>query len=218
MNNLIEGLTVKEKKDLMTQLETELKSAETKKKESIGVYKEMVDEFVSDNVDRLMELTKETNRKVSKIREASYILKDLKEELYGENDQTSHTYTLSDGSASIRIGYNTVISFDGTESAGVEKIKNYIVGLAEGGENQEKLKEMVFTFLKPDAKTKMLNPSKIIELSKLKPKFNSATFDEGLDIIFDAQILGKTSSFVRGFKYIQIDEKTRVKKRFNFRI
>lgn len=123
------------------------------------------------------------------------------------DDLESHTSTLDDGTASITIGYNINIGFDGTESAGVEKIKDFINSLATEEDNVLKLSAAVNTFLQPSAKTGMLNPTKIIQLSKLKDKFNDSRFDEGIDIIFKAQHKRKNSMYVSGWKYIDIDGK-----------
>jgi hypothetical protein len=129
----------------------------------------------------------------------------MKAEIYGleKNAQDSHTSTLADGSASITIGYNVTIGFDGTESAGVEIIKEFISSLATDDENVKRLSKMVNTFLKPNAKTGMLNPSKIIELSKLRDEFNNERFSEGIDIILNAQQRRQNSMYVSGWKFIE---------------
>ena len=143
-------------------------------------------------------------------------IKALKAEVYGVeiNDQDSHTSTLKDGSASITIGYNVSIGFDGTESAGVEKIKEFISSLADDNDKVKKLSKMVNTFLKPNVKTGMLNPSKIIELSKLRDEFNDERFNEGLDIIFNAQQRRQNSMYISGWKFVQVDG---VPKKLEFR-
>ncbi|MCH4831607.1 hypothetical protein E5F92_002430 [Flavobacterium columnare] len=76
---------------------------------------------------------------------------------------------------------------------------------------------MVNTFLKPNAKTKMLNPIKIIELSKLREDFKSEEFNEGLEIIFNAQQRRQNSMYVSGWKFIQIDGLTK-KLEFRFTV
>ena len=134
-------------------------------------------------------------------------IKELKADVYGTkiNEQDSHTSTLEDGSASITIGWNVSIGFDGTESAGVEKIKEFISSLSTDDENNKKLSAAVNTFLKPNAKTGMLNPAKIIELSKLKSEFNDERFNDGLDIIFNAQQRRQNSMYVSGWKIVELE-------------
>jgi len=84
-------------------------------------------------------------------------------------------------------------------------IKSYINSLATDDENVKKLAKMVNTFLKPNAKTGMLNPVKIIELSKLRDEFNSEKFNEGLEIIFNAQQRRQNSMYVSGWKFIDVN-------------
>lgn len=77
---------------------------------------------------------------------------------------------------------------------------------------------MVNTFLKPNAKTGMLNPSKIIELSRLKDEFNDERFNEGLEIIFNAQIRRQNSMYISGWKFIKTEEGQPKKVEFRFTV
>lgn len=170
-------------------------------------YKECSEEFVHRNIDFWISHQSATEEAIKKLYQDFEALKNLKAAAYGEkvNDFDSHTSTLPDGSASLTIGYNVTISFDGTESAGVQKIKNFIASLADDSEKVQKLTKMVNTFLRPNVKTGMLNPAKIIELNKLRDEFASDEFNEGLDIIFAAQHRRQNSMYVSGWKYITLD-------------
>lgn len=203
----IAELTEEQKKALREQLEAEKKAERVKKEQDRKAYKDLSEEFVTTLIDSLIRHHKETESVVKKIFESYEPVRALKSEIYGVeiNKQDSHTSTLKDGSASITIGYNVTIGFDGTEAAGVEKIKNFITSLADDSDKVRKLSKMVNTFLKPNAKTGMLNPSKIIELSKLRDEFNNEEFNEGLDIIFNAQIRRQNSMYVSGYKFVEIE-------------
>ena len=203
MNTInIEMLSEVERKELLRTLAADEKAKKKQREEDKVVYKKLSEEYVKTNIDTLINF----KTSIDNIGQGLFLdyaaIKGLKAKVYGEKTQDSHTSTLSDGSASITIGYNVSIGFDGTESAGVEKIKNYISSLAANDENTLKLTKMVNTFLKPNSKTKMLNPTKIIELNRLRKEFNDSEFDEGLDIIIEAQFRRQNSMYVSGWKVV----------------
>jgi hypothetical protein len=189
-----------------------------KLKETKATYKEMAEEFVNRNIDGLVHHKEITGFLIDKTIEDFQSIKELKSEVYGVKKQDSHTSTLKDGSASITIGQNVVIKFDGTETAGVEKIKEYMKSLSDDSENAKKLGKIVDKKLKVNQKTGFLNPSAIIDLASLKDEFNSELFTEGLQIITDAQIRTVTSKYVSGYKIIPIDEERSEKLEFRITI
>lgn len=191
---------VKEAKEIAQQ--EKKKVAEDKK-----TFKELSAIFVNDNIDFWISHNALTSSAIQKLWNDFKPLQELKASVFGTkvNDQESHTSTLEDGTASITIGYNVSIGFDGTESAGVLKIKEFLSSLSTDDAKNKKLSSAVNIFLKPNVKTGMLNPSKIIELSKLKEEFNDERFDDGLQIIFDAQQKRKNTMYVEGWKIIEID-------------
>ncbi len=216
----ISKMTADERAELKRQLENEEKQAKLERKENIKAYKELQNEYVTKNIEKLLQEQRILEILVKDIFEDYKSILNMKQLVYGDKvtKQDSHTATLPDGTASITIGYNVTIGFDGTESSGVEKIKDFINSLADDSEKVQKLSKMVNTFLKPNAKTGMLNPSKIIELSKLREEFNDQRFDEGLDIIFNAQFRRQNSMYVSGWKWIEIDGQPPKKVEFRFTI
>ncbi|AUS04514.1 hypothetical protein [Pseudotamlana carrageenivorans] len=198
-------LSASDKEALMQQLANEAKAKKEKIKNDRKAYKELSCEFVTRNIDKLVHHNDITEILIETLFKDFEPIKAIKEQVYGNDPQDSHTSTLNDGSASITIGHNVTIKFDGTEAAGVSKIKEFIKSLSDGNNNENtiKLAKAVDTFLKINPKTGMLNPSKIIELSKLRDEFNDERFDDGLDIIFNAQIRTQNSMYVSGWKFIQ---------------
>lgn len=194
------------------------REARERRKADRETFKKLSEEFVNANINYLAMHQQATEKVINDLfKEYKHIL-ELKGEVYGNrvDTQDSHTSTLEDGSASITIGYNVSIGFDGTESEGVKKIRNFINSLTDTQDNDKvkKLSKMVNTFLKPNAKTGMLNPVKIIELSKLREEFGSEDFNDGIDIIFNAQVRSRNSMYVSGWKYITEDD---VPKKLEFR-
>lgn len=203
----LSDLSPEARKKLAQQLKEQNKLEKQRRDENISAFKKLSEEFVTNNIDPLVHHHEITGALIEKLWNGYKSIKELKADVYGTkiNEQDSHTSTLENGSASITIGWNVSIGFDGTESAGVEKIKEFISSLSTDDENNKKLSAAVNTFLKPNAKTGMLNPAKIIELSKLKSEFNDERFNEGLEIIFNAQQRRQNSMYVSGWKIVEID-------------
>ena len=203
----LSDLSPEARKKLAQQLKEQNKLEKQKREDNISAFKKLSEEFVTNNIDPLVHHHEITGALIEKLWNGYKSIKELKADVYGTkiNEQDSHTSTLEDGSASITIGWNVSIGFDGTESAGVEKIKEFISSLSTDDENNKKLSAAVNTFLKPNAKTGMLNPAKIIELSKLKSEFNDERFNDGLDIIFNAQQRRQNSMYVSGWKIVELE-------------
>lgn len=220
MNTIdINTLTPEQKSELAQKLKTDRLEAKKKRDSDLKTFKELSAEFVNIHIDPLVHHHEITEMLIEKLWKDYEPIRELKSSIYGVkiNNQDSQTSTLEDGSASITVGYNVTIGFDGTESAGVEKIKEFLKSLSTDEENVKKLSAAVNTFLKPNVKTGMLNPAKIIELSKLKSEFNDERFDEGLEIIMNAQQRRQNSMYVSGWKILHIDKKPR-KLEFRFTI
>lgn len=203
----IEKLSPEEKIKLENQLRQDRKTAKQQRDEDLKSFKELSTDFVNKHIDPLVHHHEITGMLIEKLWNDYKPLQAIKKQVYGVkiDNQDSHTSTLEDGSASITIGYNVTIGFDGTENAGVEKIKEFLKSLSTDEVNVKKLSAAVNTFLKPNAKTGMLNPAKIIELSKLSSEFNDERFNDGLEIIMDAQQRRQNSMYVSGWKFIEID-------------
>lgn len=202
------------------QAQKTAKAEKEQRKQDRAAFKELSADFVNQNIDLLIMHHEATKVVIDNLFKEYESILELKSQVYGTrvDGQDSHTSTLDDGSASITIGWNVSIGFDGTESEGVKKIKDFITSLSDDSENVKKLSKMVHTFLKPNAKTGMLNPSKIIELNKLREQFNNADFDEGLDIIFNAQFRRRNSMYVSGWKYVKEEGKPPRKIEFRFAV
>ena len=214
----ISKLSPEEKLALHSQILAEEKAKKEKIKETKATYKELAEEFVNKNIDGLIHHKEITDYLIDATMEDFKTIKELKAEVYGTKQQDSHTTTLKDGSASITIGQNVIIRFDGTESAGVEKIKDYMKSLSSDSENAKKLGKIVDKKLKVNQKTGFLNPSAIIDLDSLREEFNDEGFTEGLEIIKNAQIRTVNSKYVSGWKFIPIDEERTKKLEFRFTI
>ena len=215
-------LTPAQKKQMRLDLVKEDREEKQKKQGDIATLKELSNNFLKDNIDGLIKHQGDMEIVVGNIFENFDIILKLKGQVYGLDrlEQDSHTITNADGSASITIGYNVAITFDGSETAGVQKIMNYLTAISghEDNEDMRKMAETVKLLLKPSMKTKMLNPAKIIQLNQMRNTYNSPEFDEGMDIIVNAQIRQKGSSYVSGYKFIPKGENQQIKVEFRFTV
>lgn len=185
--------------DLQKQIEEKKTATAKQREENIAAYKELVDETVTKLAPQLSEFGQLQAATVVGAFAAFNEALDLKKELYGFKDtQASHTFTTRDGNASITIGHNEIIGFDGTQSAGVSKIKEFITTLTADDENRKVLAGLLETFMKPNKKGE-LNPTRVAELVAQKDKVKDELFHEGVDIIVNAQFKTRTTTFVKGW-------------------
>lgn len=208
-------LSPEEKRALLKEAAAEEKANKAKKAENTETYKQLSAEFVNRNINIFAHRQIAIEDDIQNLFKDYESIVDIKAMVYGDKvrDQDTHTSTLSDGSASITIGHNVSIGFDGTEKIGVEGIKEYISTLADDDENTTKLTKMVNILLKPN-KLGMLNPSSIVQLNGLRADLNSEKFNENLDIIEKAQIRIKSTMFVSGYKMMEVDG---IKRKLEFR-
>ncbi|WP_298307195.1 hypothetical protein [Flavobacterium sp.] len=211
-----------QKKEFLKQLKKEEKAEREKKQGDVDTLKTLSSNFLAEHIDTLVQRQQQLEELVGVIFNNFDTILKLKADIYGLKrlEQDSHTITNADGSESITIGHNVTIIFDGTETAGVQKIMNYLTAISgkEDDEDMKKMSETVKLLLKPSLKTNMLNPAKIIQLNAMRATYNSPEFDEGMDIIQAAQIRQKGSSYVSGFKLVQIGDNQTKKVEFRFTV
>ncbi len=212
-------LTPEEQQELLKQANLKAQADKEKKEADKQAFKELSIEFVTQNIDKCINARGLLERIIDELFKDYEKILSLKADAYGEKvkKNKSHTTTLEDGSASLTIGWNTVITFDGTESAGIEMIKNFMTSLGGDDERIAILNEIVTVFLRKNKTTGQLNPAKIIELNSMRSRINSEEFNEGLDIIIDAQIVTQSSMFISGWKMVEKNDKP-YKMEFRFAI
>lgn len=195
----INVMTPAERKALLARLVEDEKAEKEKKADDIEAYKKIVDELVMAVAPDLADFGTLQNIKVEETFRAFQQALALKKDLFGyKDDQASHTFTARNGLGSVVIGYNEIIGFDGTENAGVIKIREFIKTLAADDENRLVLADLLETFMKPNKKGE-LNPTRVAELNAKKKSVNNDLFSEGVDIIVNAQFKTRTTTYVKGW-------------------
>ncbi|PIF44896.1 hypothetical protein CLU96_1892 [Chryseobacterium sp. 52] len=216
---LLSALSPEEKKELKKQLrddEIAEKEAKQKNKESLKV---LENEVALKHVDYFIFNRNDIEKGIIELFKDLEPIIDSRCEVYGnkKREQDTHTLTLDDGSASIRTGWNVKPSFNGTESEGLVKIKEFMSSLAGDSENEKLLMDFLNIALKTDNQGNY-NPKKVRELNTMKDKAKSDLFNEGMDIVNKAIIDIRTSRFVRGYKMVDFGNGIAKRVNFNFSI
>ena len=215
----IKALTPEQKKALQAQLEAESKAEKKQKAENKKILKGIEADIVLGEIDFFIGIRDNVEERITNLFEKIETAIELRAEVYGneKRDQDSHTFTLDDGSASVKIGWNVRPSFNGTEAEGIVKIREYVSSLAGETENEKILMEMLNIAFKTDAQGNY-DPKKVRDLNKMRDRANSELFNEGMDIVNDAMIDIRTSRFVRGYKMVDFGGGIIKRVNFNFSI
>ncbi|WP_407479921.1 DUF3164 family protein [Elizabethkingia anophelis] len=220
MSNInLNQLTEDQKKALQKQWaaeEKEKKEAKAKEKE---VLKGLEADVVLSEVPFFVDRRDNIEDRILHLFEKIDTVIEMRANLYGnkKREQDSQTFTLEDGSASIKVGWNIRPSFNGTEVEGIVKIREYMSSLAGESENEKILMDFLNVSLKTDTQGNY-NPKKVRELNTMRDRANSDLFNEGMDIINEAMIDIKTSRYVRGYQMKDFGAGILKRVNFNFSI
>jgi hypothetical protein len=211
----IAQLTPEQKQTIADQVAQEEKDKKAKLAKDKKLLKGLENDIVIGQIDYFIDKREDIENRIVTLFSNIEPVIELRAEVFGnkKREQDSHTFTLDDGSASIKVGWNMKPSFNGTEAEGIVKIREYMTSLAGESENEKVLMEMIQIFLKTDAQGNY-EPKKVRQLNTMREKANSQLFSEGMDIINDAMIDIRTSRYARGYKMVDFGEG--IIKRVNF--
>ncbi|GAQ15460.1 hypothetical protein MODO_3156 [Myroides odoratimimus] len=208
-------LTSAQIKDLQQQIEAKRKEDTEREKRNKAALVDLTEDVVDKHIDNFVGLQGDLNRSILNLFDDAKAIIDARAEVYGnkKRDQESHTLTKRDGTASIKMGWNIKPTFDGTESEGIAKIKEYMSSLAGDEQNEKIMMEFLNTFLKTDAQGNY-NPQLVRKLNEKREVANSKLFDDGMDIIEASIVDIRTSMFAKGYKLVEVEPG--VEKRMEF--
>lgn len=215
----INALSPEEKKALKASLEAERKEELRVERENKELLKQLENDVVLGQIDFFIDKRQDIEDRIENLFKNIETAIDLRAQVYGnkKREQDSHTFTLDDGSASIKVGFNVRPSFNGTEAEGIVKIQQYMSSLAGDTENEKILMDMIKIFLKTDSQGNY-DPKKVRELNSVRDRANSELFNAGMDIINDAMIDIRTSRYARGYKMVDFGDGIIKRVNFNFSI
>lgn len=196
---VLKNLSDAERKELMAAAKEELKLEQEREKAERKTYKEIASNEVLNHVTRLRE-TVETMKsvKVEIYNSLRALVQSKKEVFETQENQKSHTFTTLDGKFRIMMGVRDISQWDGTETAGINKIQEYLKSLAKDTRSAE-LVAMVQGMLKPDKKG-MLDPRRIMELSKIAEEGGNELFMDGINIIIAAYKVVGSKMFLEAYE------------------
>ncbi len=212
-------LSTDQRKDMLKQLKEEARKEKEQAKSNKETLQVLTEEVIDNNVDFFVTSQESVEDAILKLFSEAETIIEARGETFGieKTEQDSHTLTKKDGSASIKIGWNIKPTFDGTESAGIQKIKEYMSSLAGQTENEKLLMDFLNIALKTDVQGNY-NPKKIRELNTMRNRANSDLFNEGMNIIDEALIDIRTSMYARGYKIVAKENGIPKRVEFSFSI
>jgi len=215
----IEKLSPADLEKLQSQIKEKEKAEKAKKQQDKDLLKKLENDVVLSEVPFFIDKRDDVEERLLNLFKHIEPAIELRAEVYGnkKREQDSHTFTLDDGSASIKVGWNVKPTFNGTEGEGIVKIREYMSSLAGETENEKILMEFLEIALKTDANGNY-DPRKVRELNKMRDRANSELFSEGMDIIDKALIDIRTSRFARGYKMVDFGEGNIRRVNFKFSI
>ena len=215
----ITQLTPEQKKELAATFEAERKAAKAKLASDKKILKDLENGVVLEQIPFFIDKRQDIESRITELFKNIEPVIEMRAEVYGneKREQDSHTFTLDDGSASVKVGWNVRPSFNGTEAEGIVKIREYMASLAGDTENEKILMEFLNIALKTDSQGNY-DPKKVRDLNSMRDRANSDLFNEGMDIINDAMIDIRTSRYARGYKIVDQGDGMIKRVNFNFSI
>jgi hypothetical protein len=188
----LEELSPEARAQLMKEAAEELAKKEQTKRSERKKFKEIVSDEVNTLFGIMHQHVEDMKRAKIEIYNSLQALLASKAEVFEvKGDQKTNTFSTADGMKRITIGYRDISDWDGTETAGIEKVKNYISSLASDKE-KGKAANYLQALLKPDRAGK-LDPRRIMELQKQAEEMNDTELLDGVNIIMNAYKLVKTA-------------------------
>ncbi len=146
----ITKLSDEQKKGLSAQLKAEELASEQKKKNERRTYKELTSGLVNEMIAPLQKTSSILSGLKQTVFKNFESLLQMKRELYGvKADQQTYTFSNTEQTAHVKIGYRKIDGYDDTVHEGVAKVREFVEGLAKD-EQSAKLMKVINGLLKPD--------------------------------------------------------------------
>ena len=158
----------------------------------------MTDEVMTDAVSELKRCNERLVATKQKVIATFSALMELRKEVNeeaGKKEQDSFTFTNSEGTQRIRIGYNMNDNYLDQVEEGIAKVRAYLESLAKDDQSKE-LIDLVLRLLARDQKGN-LKASRVIQLGQIAEKSGNEEFQEGMKIIREAYRPTRSKLFIR---------------------
>lgn len=173
------------------------KEREQARKENREAYRTMVDEVLAAVVPTLQQVSEGLKMSKRRVFEQFSELIALKSDVLGltSEGQRSHTFTNSDGTKRIILGYHTADGYLDTVDDGIQMVKNYLEGLVEN-QNSKALVSMVLKLLAKDAQGN-IKASRVMQLKRVAEESKSEEFLEGVRVIEESYLPSLSKRYIR---------------------
>lgn len=175
--------------------------AKARRQQEMETYKALVDEAVRDTVPEAQCIQENMVRQKQRIMERFAAVIAMKNQILAgkkalRDGRFTDTFTNSDGTARVTVGYRTIDNYDDTYTLGVELVEQYITGLATD-EDSVRLADMVRMLLRERGATGQLKAQNVLRLDKIAQDSGSETFIDGMRIIREAYKPIQSKQFVK---------------------
>ena len=191
-------MTAEERKDYEAfKAERERRRAAEQRKEQRRQYADMVDDEIATTIPQLRCLSEQIKLVKETIFGNFEAILRMKTEITGvaRNDQTSHTFTNSDGTLRVVLGVNTIDGYRDTVEDGIAMVKGYIESLAKDDATKA-LVNAVLRLLSRDGQGN-IKASRVLQLRKMAEDSGDERFLEGVRIIEEAYQPTVSKKFIR---------------------
>jgi hypothetical protein len=175
----------------------EKEAAAAQRKSDRETYAKLVDEEVASAIPELRRLSEDIKVIKAKVYQNFAQVLDIKSNVLGltKDAQRTHTFTHSDGTMRLTLGYNCIDSYRDTVEDGIAMVKEYIESLA----TDEKTQSLVSAIMRLLSRDGMgnLKASRVLQLRKMAEESNDDKFREGVQIIEESYQPTTTRQFIR---------------------
>ena len=175
--------------------------AQARREQEIATYKSLVDEAVRETVPEAQCIQETMVRQKQRIIERFAAVIAMKNQLFAgkktlRDGRFTDTFTNSDGTARVTVGYRTIDNYDDTYTLGVDMVEQYISSLATDADSQ-RLADMVRMLLRECGAQGQLKAQNVLRLDKIAQESGNDTFIEGMRVIRDAYKPIQSKQFVK---------------------
>ena len=192
----VEMTAEEQKKYEAYKAEESKKNKIIKRKEDRQAYSELVDEMIKTAMPTLCAVSDEIAKAKTMVVDNFKQVIELKGELFGvKKAQRTHTFTNSDSSSRITLGYHCLDNYKDTVSDGVAMVKEYIESLAKDKETQSLVSAVLRLLSKDQAGN--LKASRVLQLRRMAEDSGNERFIEGVEIIEESYLPTLSKQFIR---------------------
>lgn len=178
------------------QAQRAARAAEEQKRRELEAYNALVDECIAEAMPTLASLSEDIAATKAAVIEQFRRAIELKNDLLRVKEgQRSHTFTNSEGTMRITLGYYTRDDYRDTVEEGIMMVREAIESLGKDDDSRA-LVAAVLRLLSRDQKG-TLKASRVLQLQKLADDSGNERFKEGVRIIRDSYQPTVSKQFIR---------------------